>query len=219
VGLIIILLAGAFSLKGRRPVGPLAVAIAVLVGLVTAAGGSMAYNAVVYRHPTPVRPMTTVAFDLMHGDFVLRPASGMARYIGLPPSKKLDLSTFYIWTQRVGLVPREGRTWDDLLSADAIILAMPMKLRQGDAARLVEWVKGGGRLLILTDKGKGKAAKGWPEGALGRGRIVVDRAAKDFDATVMGGSMTVPSAKQSKVYGREFSVLRALTAGLAGGRL
>jgi hypothetical protein len=189
----------------------------VLVGLGTAAGGSMAYNAVVYRHPAPVRPMTTVAFDMMHGDFVLRPASGMARYIGLPPSKQLDLSTFYIWTQRVGLVPREGRTWDDLLSADAIVLAMPTKLGQGDAARLVEWVKGGGRLLILTDKGK--AAEGLPEGTLGRGKIVVDRAAKEFDARVMGGSMTVPSAKQGKVYGREFSLLRMLTDGLPDHRL
>ncbi len=218
VGLIIILLAGAFMLRDRRAVSPLALAIAIFLGLTAAAYASMAYDAAVYRHPTPVRPMTTVAFDLLHGDFVLLPASGMSRYIGLPPSKQLDLSTFYIWTQRLGLVPREGRTWADLLTADAIVLPVPgPRLSPRDAARLVEWVKSGGRLLILTDKGPAPSA--FPEGALGRGRIVVDGTGRDFDATVMGGSMTVPDAKQLRIYEREFSLLRMLTAGLPDHRL
>jgi hypothetical protein len=154
-GLLIILLAAASALIDRRrnpAVTPLALALALLLGLMVAAYGAMAYNAVAYRHQSPIRPMNTVAFDLRHGDFALRPASGMARNLGILMPNDLDLSTFYVWTQRVGLVPREARAWSDLLSADAVILPQPGPgLTPRAADRLIEWVKSGGRLLLLLD--------------------------------------------------------------------
>ena len=96
--------------------------------------------------------MTRVAFDLVHGDFILRPASGMSVDINRSDRDLLDLSTFFVWSQRLGLFPNEARGWNELEQASMVVLPLPgRKLCEEDAKRLLAWVRGGGRLLVLAE--------------------------------------------------------------------
>ena len=154
-GLIVMALAAvilaAIRKKGGRLPRDVATA-AFLAGVMAMALLASVLHARAYHPPAPRAEMTRVAFDLVHGDFILRPASGMSVDINRSDRDLLDLSTFYVWSQRLGLFPNEGRGWSDLEQASMIVLPLPgRKLSEEDAKRLLAWVRGGGRLLVLAE--------------------------------------------------------------------
>lgn len=152
IGLFAISVLGIWTLMRRAFFNAASLAASLLAGLMMAGIGAQAYHEKIYAWPSPTRPLISIVFDQAHGDFVIRPASGMARDLIKGPSELLDLTTFFIWTQRLGLYPRLEENWNSLLRADAIVLALPgAKLTPQYAKRLLEWIKSGGRLLLLLD--------------------------------------------------------------------
>ncbi|MGA2587982.1 MAG: DUF4350 domain-containing protein [Candidatus Aminicenantales bacterium] len=154
-GLIVMTLAAvilaALRKKGGRPMRDVATT-AFLAGVMATALLASVLHARIYRPPAPRTEMTRVAFDLAHGDFILRPASGMSVDINRSDRKLLDLSTFYVWSQRLDLFPNEALGWSELEQASMVVLPLPGRnLSEKDAKRLLAWVRGGGRLLVLAD--------------------------------------------------------------------
>jgi len=154
-GLFVIALAVAAVLALRKKGGrfdPEVATAAILAGVMVLAVIAAVRHDRVYRPPAPRAGMIRVAFDLAHGDFVIRPASGMSLDVDRSGRDLLDLSTFFVWTQRLDLFPGEARRWPELREASIIVLPLPgRRLTEKDAERLLAWVREGGRLLVLAD--------------------------------------------------------------------
>jgi hypothetical protein len=62
--------------------------------------------------------------------------------------------TFFVWTQRLGLMPRVAETPDEALACDAIVLIRPRgQVDDRLMSRLTTYVQGGGSLIVLEDPG------------------------------------------------------------------
>jgi len=87
-----------------------------------------------------------VTFLEGHGDFVLPPPLGYSR---VPDEKAFD--GFLVWTQRMGRFPRVSDSIDEALEgSEALVLINPTReLSPASQRRIIRWVAGGGRLLVM----------------------------------------------------------------------
>lgn len=99
-----------------------------------------------YPLPEPHTEFTSVAFDGEHSGFNL-PTLGLTKF------PETSLHTFYVWTQRLGLFPSLEPTLEDAVSeGDVVVIARPLRMLEDDeASTLLEYVEGGGRLLVIID--------------------------------------------------------------------
>jgi len=99
-----------------------------------------------YPLPEPHTDYVSVAFDGEHSGFNL-PTRGLTRF------PETSLHTFYVWTQRLGLFPSFEPTLEGAISrGDLVVIARPLtSLEPGEAGALLDYVEGGGRLLIIVD--------------------------------------------------------------------
>jgi hypothetical protein len=126
------------------------------LGVALAAALYDAHVRAAYGLPEPRTDFVSVAFDGEHSGFNL-PVTGLTRF------PETSLHTFYVWTQRLGFFPSLKPTLEEALSSgDLVVIARPIAaLDQAEAAALTEYVKGGGRLLIIVDgEEPGEAAPG-----------------------------------------------------------
>lgn len=98
-----------------------------------------------YPLPQPVRPLQEVVFDGEHGGFQLPVA-------GLLADHWSNLHTFYVWTQRLGLVPRLASRLQGALDAPGRVLVQAnprteFTLEEIDG--IVDFVRRGGTLLVM----------------------------------------------------------------------
>ncbi len=98
-----------------------------------------------YPLPEPQRQVPWLNFEREYSDYFL-PTLRLVN-----ESDKSSL-TFYVWTQRVGAIPREMYSFDEAISSgDPVVMIDPASsLDEASAAALVNYVEDGGRLLLLN---------------------------------------------------------------------
>lgn len=96
------------------------------------------------RLPEPRTPLPLVAFE--RG----RTAYGVPDIAELPEKSPHSFHTFYVWTQRVGLVPATRLFEDCLENSDMIVLVNPREhFSAEELGSLQNYVRGGKGLLVL----------------------------------------------------------------------
>jgi hypothetical protein len=97
-----------------------------------------------YALPKPHRPPVYVTFDQSHGNYNL-PAER------LPTVNWRNFQTFYVWTQRLGLVPRnENSVRDAVQDSRVLVEIQPVRpFSIDDIDRVVDFVRRGGTLVVL----------------------------------------------------------------------
>jgi hypothetical protein len=129
-----------------------------------------------YARPTPQRPITHVTFDQAHGNYSLPVET-------LPVANWRDFQTFYVWTQRIGLVPRnENRLPEAVLNTRAIVEIQPYRPFTIDEIDVVvDFVRRGGMLIVLDS---GENAHTTAPDLLGSFGISFDRETADSVAVL-----------------------------------
>jgi len=95
-------------------------------------------------HPEPVRPMSEVGFMRE------RCAFHIPELTSLPDESPHSYHTFYIWTQKVGLIPRTDKLLDCLENTAITIIINPRGQFTAEMLESVEeYVREGGGLLVL----------------------------------------------------------------------
>lgn len=96
--------------------------------------------------PTPHTPYAELNFEREHSQFFL-PELRLAR------EADKDFSTFYLWTQRVGVVPLRFPTLEEALDhpGGMMIIDPGTPFDQSELTRLKAFVEGGGTLYIFDD--------------------------------------------------------------------
>jgi hypothetical protein len=94
--------------------------------------------------PKPRRPVPHVTFDQGHGNYALPVET-------LPVTNWQDYQTFYVWTQRLGLVPRnEMHLRDAVKDSHALIEIHPYKpFSIEEIDLIVDLVRRGGTLVVM----------------------------------------------------------------------
>jgi hypothetical protein len=155
-----LLAAGLLSLAGsilllRRLARPEQAGVAGVVALWAVAGFlGLALAIVVYDGhvrrayglPQPHTDFTRVAFESEHSTFTL-PTMGLTKY------PAVSLHTFYVWTQRLGLVPSYESSLEDALArGNLVVVANPtVPLDEPELKSLDSYLEAGGRLLVIVD--------------------------------------------------------------------
>ena len=100
-----------------------------------------------YAAPVARDPITRVAFDLELSRIHMPVWRLTAR------NQEPGLSTFFVWTQRLNIVPSaHPRLADALGAARAVVIANPSRaISVREASRIVQYVQGGGRVLLMFD--------------------------------------------------------------------
>ncbi|RJP82234.1 MAG: hypothetical protein C4524_00930 [Candidatus Zixiibacteriota bacterium] len=147
--LALICLAALVLLKAR---GPLLLA-ALILGAALAGWASDRAARSAYPLPENVRPVPWVNFERDHCRYFL-PTLRLAQ------DGDKDYLTFFVWTQRVGAVPREVYRFEDCLEGrDPLVMMEPgTDLDAGENAALRRWVEEGGRLLVINSADNASAA-------------------------------------------------------------
>jgi len=141
-------IAGALAafLAGRRSPAravPFAASLA-LAGFAAGARGLDAWTSRMSALPEPERPLPLVAFERGRTDWHIPDFSE------LPENSPQSYHTFYVWTQRVGLVPMSHLYERCLERARSLVLINPrIPFTAAETGRLAEWVHGGGRVLVM----------------------------------------------------------------------
>jgi hypothetical protein len=106
-----------------------------------------ALNARAYPPPEPHTDYPVVAFEERHSWFFI------PRY-ELTPRTSNDFQTFYVWTQRLGLIPTVSSSVEEAVEgADLVVFIDPITpFQQQERERLGEFVEGGGSVLLLDDR-------------------------------------------------------------------
>lgn len=132
-----------------------AVAAGMLAGVPVGVLGWGAYVERAYTLPQPRADYVNVAFEQQFSDLALP-----ADLDGFNASPERSYATFYVWNQRLGYVPSADRTLDGALEhAEVLVLVRPVETPAGVVVdRLEEWVRAGGRLLVMDDAGTDNAA-------------------------------------------------------------
>ncbi len=156
------LLAAAGALAGLYRSGrtgrenPLVLSSAAALGLVLGALVFSVLNARSYPLPEPRAPFTRVVFEQEHGDFGL-PLTSIADFV---PDNYFH--TFYVWTQRLGWVPRTGKGVRDSFGANelAVLINPGREFSAADAERIENYLKAGGAVLLLDSARNEKSTAG-----------------------------------------------------------
>ena len=146
LGLLGLVAAGLIARRWNREQQLLLGLAAGLAGLALAIGAYDSHVRASYPLPEPHTAFTRVAFDGEHSGFNL-PMRGLTVF------PETSLHTFFVWTQRLGLFPSlEPDLEGALAKGDLVVLARPLsRLSTREEAALLEYVRRGGRLLILVD--------------------------------------------------------------------
>ena len=96
-----------------------------------------------YAQPQPREEFVTVSFDLNHSAIFLP----ITELTGIQE----NFHTFYVWTQRLGYVPKAATDMDKVLKdADTILIINPDRPFSGKHKRLiVDFVERGGNILLM----------------------------------------------------------------------
>lgn len=102
-------------------------------------------NRMNYPFPKSHTHFHEVSFDLEHSSFYI-PAKEF-KY------KKDTLETFYIWTQRLGIVPNVKFEFEECLKDNAaLVIVNPTKpFKEEEILKFKMWIEEGGRALIMDD--------------------------------------------------------------------
>jgi len=120
-------------------------AAGVLVGLLTFGAWARA----AYPLPSPHTDVPTIAFEQSHSDFWIPDRD----LLGGPPGR--GFHTFFVWTQRLGYVPRARPTVAEAWQEDVVVFLNPDRpWTEGERRALRAYVERGGRLLVLDDPGR-----------------------------------------------------------------
>ncbi|UCF78367.1 MAG: hypothetical protein JSW03_09750 [Candidatus Eiseniibacteriota bacterium] len=97
-----------------------------------------------YALPQPHRPPIYITFDHEHGNYLI-PAET------LPVSNWQNFQTFYVWTQRMGLVPRDESSLEGAVrNSRALVEIHPYRSFSIEEIDLVvDFVRRGGTLVVL----------------------------------------------------------------------
>jgi hypothetical protein len=119
------------------------------VGCLTFGGSARMFESINARNYPEMKPHTAfpqLNFESEHSRFFV-PELRLAR----EPDK--DFATFYLWTQRVGIVPRKWPTLEKSLAQPGgqIIIDPATPFDSAETAALRDFVSGGGTLYILDD--------------------------------------------------------------------
>ncbi len=98
-----------------------------------------------YPLPKPDRPVPWINFEREHSSYFLP-------VLRLVKDGDPDYLTFYVWTQRVGAVPREMDDFDQTISGtDPVVMIDPATaLDAQETANLRSYLERGGRLLVIN---------------------------------------------------------------------
>ncbi|MCA8952342.1 MAG: hypothetical protein KDE27_22725, partial [Planctomycetes bacterium] len=127
-----------------RPFFAIVLPLAAATGTLT--GAEISYRHTLATLPPAVRvdATDTIALVRDNGDYALPPALGHLRG---PVDSAFD--TFYVWSQRLRLFPRE-REFDTALDSAAVMFLRPQSpLGPEQTERLAKFVLDGGRLLVV----------------------------------------------------------------------
>ncbi len=99
-----------------------------------------------YPIPTPHTKYTRIAFEQEHSDFFI-PS------LRLGSNQDNNFHTFFVWTQRLGFVPKAYSKLDGAIrEGDAVVVIEPQKpFSIQDVDLVSEYVERGGRVLVLDD--------------------------------------------------------------------
>ena len=159
VGLAVVLLRA--WQKSRPTESPRGGAVlAVAGGLFSGLWTVDAMNVRTYPLPDVIRPPTKVAFELGHGSALL-PLDHEAH--DWDPNNYV---TFFVWTQRVGLVPRVVESLHELPEhAAAVIVEPEHTFDEAELDVVDEFLSAGGKLLVMASSVAGTRS---PNGLLSR---------------------------------------------------
>jgi hypothetical protein len=144
-----ILIVVSFALARRIDPAPRAlIAMAsVLLALPISLWAVREVNARNYPPPEPHTDFTKVAFEAEHSFFFVP-------MVSLTTQNENDFQTFYVWTQRLGLVPNVTRSMEEAIeSGDLVVIIDPRFPFALDETRQMEsFIREGGSVLLLDDR-------------------------------------------------------------------
>jgi ABC transporter family protein len=139
--------------KRRTRIALLAVSIGVLFGWGLATFSIAHLHASWYPLPAPQRTIPYIYFDLAHSEGTIS-AQPLASTDETPPSEAFN--TFFVWTQRAGLVPApvDGESLSKLANGRPILLINPASaLDDSFLNELVEYVEhSAGQLMVMVQR-------------------------------------------------------------------
>jgi hypothetical protein len=102
------------------------------------------FNGHFYNTPEPHTKFTKICFELEHSNFSLP-------LVQLVRNSQQGYETFYVWTQRLGYVPKASTSLQEATQeGDIVVVINPTKhFSNKDRMKVLEYVKQGGRLIIL----------------------------------------------------------------------
>ncbi|HEX7344635.1 MAG TPA: DUF4350 domain-containing protein [bacterium] len=109
-----------------------------------------------YPLPQPRRAIPFINFEREHSNYFL-PTLRLVQ-----DSDKRDHLTFYVWTQRVGAVPRQVDDFDQAVSgSDPLVMIDPSTpLGVDETSKLHSFLQRGGRMLLISSADNGTDAPG-----------------------------------------------------------
>lgn len=133
--------------QARRNSGPGFWNVFVIAGTLAVIAGGWLAERDARRSYAPPRPHTKpvhVAFDSEHGSHVL-PVTN------LPINDWRNFQTFYVWTQRLGIVPRNDVTLEQAVrNSSALVEIHPVKeFTIEEIDLMIEYVRTGGTLIVI----------------------------------------------------------------------
>lgn len=133
---------------------PASLLVAVICALPAGFATGTYANRINYPMPQPTSRYTMVAYDKQYSDMAI-PASW--EEFMAPFEKQMD--TFYVWNQRLGLVPKAFDRLSEALDGDVIVIANPAtRISEGDGKALQKAVQEGKKLLLLGGKPENRKA-------------------------------------------------------------
>jgi hypothetical protein len=197
VGLVLL------AAEARRNSGAGFWAVVVVAGtLAAAAATSIAERSVVrdYALPQPRRSPVYVAFDQGHGNYTLPVEL-------LPVTNWRNFQTFYVWTQRLGLIPRNDNSIEEAVRNSSALVEInpnrPFSIDEID--RVVDYVRRGGTLIVMDTPDNTNSTANQILGPFG---FVFDGEVADSIAVLNAAGDTLGVARKAMGVGRVQPLLR-----------
>ncbi len=145
---VLFLLLFAFFTRKDRPAPRALLGMATLtLALPLSIWAVSSLNARNYPPPEPHTDFTRVSFEKQHSFFFVP-------IVSLTSNHQNDFQTFYVWTQRLGLVPNVSWSVEQATAnGDLVVFIDPrLPFSAGEAERLKSYVAEGGNILVLDDR-------------------------------------------------------------------